>query len=130
MQLRFLGVLLIFTVFSFAFSENLLCTEWNEGGVFYTNIQDPFIGFTEKVVVNGVTYAGWYIVEADLASALPFKAYFFQGVYTDGIEIGERFETLSDDWRSTPFMDFSDMGAAFSYLSSHAPVCTTSIATN
>lgn len=122
---RSFGVVLVLLISSFSLAEGLLCSDWSEESTSsFAALQDPFVGFTETTFVDGVMYAGWYVVEADFASLLPFKAYFYRDVYTDGLEIGERFETPRSEWALTPFIDYDNMLAAFNDISVHAPMCT------
>jgi hypothetical protein len=122
--LRLLHILVVLWTFSFSTAENhLTCFGWNERPFSFSELSEPIIGFTETVVINGVTYAGWYIVESDFAPLLPFKAWFEEAVYVDGLEIGERFETPRSQWPLRGFIDYVTMMEAFLDLSVHAPVC-------
>jgi hypothetical protein len=124
-MLQILHILVVFVLFPFSAAEEyLFCSGQNEQQqMSFSELSEPFLGFTETMVVYGVTYAGWYIVEGDMATLLPFKAWFWKEVYVDGIEIGERFETPRSQWASSGFIDYETMEEAFLDLSEHAPVC-------
>lgn len=125
-MLRTIHVLAILSTISFSIATNYLtCSMWGEQNVGYSELSKPIIGFTETVVIGGETYGGWYIIEADSAHLLPFKAWFEEGVYIDGLEIGERFKTPRSEWRTREFMDYNNMEEAFLDLSTYAPLCIT-----
>jgi hypothetical protein len=103
--------------------QYLACSGWNNQTIRFSELKNPIIGFTETVLLYGEVFSGWYIVESDFAPLLPFKAWFAQTVYIDGLEIGERFETPRSQWATKGFIDYVTMMEAFLDLSVHAPVC-------
>lgn len=106
--------------------SHIKCTTWEARSIDFTSLEDPVIAFTERVIIDGNEYAGWYLLERSLLHILPFKAFFLvsDGVYVDGLEIGERFETPAALWEETEFIDFPSMLVAFNDLSRLAPTCT------
>lgn len=106
--------------------SHIKCTTWEGRSIEFASLENPVIAFTERVTVDGEEYAGWYLLERSLMHLLPFKAFFLvnDGVYVDGLEIGERFETPAALWEETEFIDFPSMLVAFNDLSRLAPTCT------
>jgi len=101
----------------------LVCTAYSEPKKPFESFEKPFLGFTEEVEVGGKRFAGWYLVEARYKDALPFKAFFFEDVFVDGLEIGERFETLREVWGKTEFIDYPTLLDAFKDIATNAPRC-------
>lgn len=118
-------LLIAFTSISLGFTQEYLsCSPQNEQSVHFQDFKNPIIGFTETVFLYGQVYSGWYIVESDFAPLLPFKAFFLNEAYVDGLEIGERFETPRKLWGVKEFMDYPNMLRAYEDLRVHAPICT------
>lgn len=83
----------------------------------------PFLGFTEETEIGGQIFAGWYLVEAEHRDILPFKAFFFEGVFVEGLEIGERFETPKEKWGKVEFVGQPTILETFEMVSKSAPRC-------
>ena len=121
---RVLFAFITFTAFSFGLAQNYLsCSLQNEQSVSFSDLTEPVIGFTETVVLYGKVYSGWYIVESDFAPLLPFKAFFVEDVYIDGLEIGERFETPRLLWGEKEYIEYQNILQAYEDLVAHAPIC-------
>lgn len=123
--MKYTWLLIAFTSISFGFTQEYLsCLPQNERQVHFQDLTNPIIGFTETVLLYGEVYSGWYVVESDFAPLLPFKAFFLNNMYVDGLEIGERFETPRELWEVKEFMDYPNMLRAYKDLAAHAPICT------
>jgi len=104
-------------------AQELNCSTWETRSKPFSAFENPLIGFTRAVIIDGTEYAGWYIIEAKYASHLPLKAYFIGDYYIDGLEIGERFVTPKEEWGSGNTPDYPNLLAEYADLTKYAPDC-------